>query len=218
MPRVEAVIFDVDGTLVDTSNWIMSAYEHALSHHKLPARSREEIASQVGKRLEDCYAFLAPGAEHEALIDVHRAFQTDNIGLIKPFEHCNDILEELHGLGKKLALFISRRRVLPSLEQAGIDVKLFDEVIDAIMVERGKPDPEGIELILGKLGLAAGSAVMVSDAAVDIIAGKAANGASTIGITHGFGTRIELESAQADYILGSLDALPAKIAAVERKA
>ncbi|CAN5651721.1 pyrophosphatase PpaX [soil metagenome] len=215
MSKIKAVIFDFDGTLVDTNEWVLSTYEHTLSHHGLKARSRAEIASQVGKRLEECYAFLAPGMVNDSLLNVHRAFQKQNAHLMKLFGHCNEVLGEL-SIKYKLALFTSRWNVALSLEAVGIDTKLFSVIVDADMVEKGKPDPEGIYKILDELGLKPTSAVMVGDAGVDIIAAKAAGLAATVGIIHGFGTREELEQVGTDYIIDSLDKLPAVIKTIEQ--
>ncbi len=214
--RVEAVIFDVDGTLVDTSEYISQAYEHTLRQHNLPPRTRAEIASQVGKKLEDCYAFLAPGAEQQALIAAHRAFQAENLQLIQPFDFCNNVLEQLISEGTNVALFSGRKNIVPSLETAGIDTGLFTAIVDGSHVEKGKPDPEGVYMVLGKLGVKAAHAVMVGDAAVDILAGRNAGLGATIGVTHGFGTLEELESSEPDYILSSLVDLPATINKIEQ--
>ncbi len=216
MQRVEAVIFDVDGTLVDTSEYISQAYEDTLARHGLPPRSRAEIASQVGKMLDACYAFLAPEGDIETLRMSHRTFQKENLHLVRPFEKCSEVLKEVSGNDRRLALFTSRINVLPSLEITGIDTELFEVVVDASMVEHGKPDPEGIYMILGELGLKACQAVVVGDAGVDIEAGKRAEVAATIGLTHGFGTRAELEEVEADYILDSLADLPQTIATIEQ--
>jgi len=204
MPNLEAVIFDVDGTLVDTSDYITHAYQHALEQHGLPYRTREEIASQIGKKLEDCYAFLAPGAQHELLIATHRAFQAENISLVKPFNYTEQLLEGLSSRGIHKALFTSRKNVGPSLEVAGVNPEEFDIIIDGAMVTKGKPDPEGLYTILNYLDKRASSVMMVGDAAVDILAGKNAGVATTVGVTHGFGTREELESAIPDHIIDSL--------------
>ena len=215
MSKIEAVVFDVDGTLVDTSEFIVQAHEYALKHHNLSVRTREEIMSQVGKKLEDCYAFLAPGEDIERLMETHRGFQAENLSLVRPFEHAADILAHLRGQDIRLALFTSRKSVEPSLEISGVDPKLFEVILDANGVEKGKPDPEGLLSIMGKLGVTASSVVMVGDAAVDIQAGKNANVAATVGLTHGFGTQKELESAGADYILDSLESLPRLINEIE---
>lgn len=209
--KIRAVIFDVDGTLVDTSDFIFEAYEHALAKHASP-RTRKDIASQIGKRLEDCYAFLAPDDDHEQLMETHRIFQEENIGLVKAFEFCEAMLKTLQSQGLRLALYTSRtKHVEASLETAGIDPNLFEVILNGAMVSKGKPDPEGVHVILEKLELKPKEAVMVGDAAVDILLGKNAGLAQTIGITHGFGTREEIESAKPDVIIDSLQALPSAI-------
>ncbi len=208
MSKLEAAILDVDGTIVDTSEFIIGAHEYALAHHGLPARTREEIAAQVGKRLAEGYAFLAPGEEAEKLIEVHREFQADNMHLIRPYEHANSVLQAIHTAGTRLALYTSRRAISPSLQVAGIDETLLDVIVDGTMYEKGKPDPEGLFLALGALSVRPDQAVMVGDAAVDIAAGKAAGVRATIAISHGFGTLEELQTAEPDYLIHSLDVLP----------
>jgi HAD superfamily hydrolase (TIGR01549 family) len=209
MPQIEAAILDIDGTIIDTSDFILEAYEHTLAHHDLPARTREEIASQIGKKIEDCYAFLAPGQEAEKLIAVHHAFQNSNISLVKPYKHADVVLKRLVESGMKLGLYTGRREnVVASLDASGIESSIFSVIIDAKMYNKGKPDPEGLYMALDKLGVASDAAAMIGDAALDIEAGKAANVGITIGITHGFGSREELEASQADYLIDSLDQLP----------
>lgn len=217
MGSVEAVVFDLDGTLVDTSEFISQAYEHALELHGHPRRSREEIASQVGRKLEECYAFLAPDANLGLLIDAHRRFQAANTFLIQPFTYASTLLEIIHAQGRKLALFTSRKNILPSLKITGINTGLFDLIVDGSMVEKGKPDPEGIERILGELTLHSSQVIMVGDAAVDIEAGKQAQLRATVGITHGFGTFQELTAAHPSYIIDSLTTLPALITRIENE-
>lgn len=207
MSKIKAVIFDVDGTLVDTSDFIFEAYEHSLAKHATP-RNRRDIASQIGKKLEDCYAFLAPNGDHERLIETHRIFQEENIGLVKAFEYCVAILRTLQSQGLRLALYTSRtKHVEESLETVGIDPNLFEVILNGAMVKKGKPDPEGVEIILEKMQLQPGEVAMVGDAAVDILLGKNAGLAQTVGITHGFGTRGELEAAKPDGIIDSLQEL-----------
>lgn len=216
MTQIKAVIFDFDGTLVDTGEWVLRSYEHTLAYNNLPARSRQEIASHVGKRLEECYALLAPGTDISSLLDTHRAFQKNNLHLVKLFSHSSEVLSEL-AAKHQLALFTSRWNVVPTLEALGININLFGAIVDAEMVEKGKPDPEGIYTILKTLDVLPSEAVMVGDAGVDIIAAKSAGLAATVGITHGFGTRQELEHVKTDYIIDSLDKLTDVINAIGKQ-
>lgn len=213
MSKIKAVIFDVDGTLVDTSEFIFQAYEHSLKKHGHKS-NRVKIASQIGKKLEDCYAFLAPDGDHLQLIDTHRIFQEENVALVKAFEYCDAMLETLRDQGLRLALYTSRaNHVEASLRFAGLDPKIFEVILEGSMVSKGKPDPEGVELILAKMKLEPKEVAMVGDAGVDILLGKNAGLAKTVGITHGFGAREELKNAKPDYIIDSLQELPVAIGA-----
>jgi len=217
MKSIEAIVFDVDGTIVDTSEFIYQAYEHSLVVNGMPSRERSDIASQVGKKLEDCYAFLAPDADFAVMATAHRIFQSDNQHLIQPFIYADVVLENLHNQGRHLALWSSRINIVPSLESAGINTERISVIIDGAMVERPKPHPEGLYMVIGQLGLQPSQVVMVGDAAVDIEAGKEAKTRATIGITHGFGTREELETAGPDVIIDALYELQAVIEKLEER-
>jgi phosphoglycolate phosphatase-like HAD superfamily hydrolase len=215
MAKIEAVVFDIDGTLLDTREFISQAYEHVLEDHGMPARTREEIASQIGKKLHDCYAFLAPNGNHEQMAIDHHNFQEANLALVRAFDYVEEVMENLKQKGIKTALWTGRKgNVIASLEQAQVEPDAFDCIVDADMYNEGKPSSEGLFIVLGKLGVEADKTVMVGDAGVDIEAGHNAGVASTIGITHGFGTREELEAAKADYILDSLETLPEVIGSI----
>lgn len=209
MSKIEAVVFDIDGTLLDTREFISQAYEYVLNHHGMPRRTREEIASQIGKKLDECYAFLAPDGDHSKMMEDHHNFQEANLALVTAFDHVETILEALKDKGIKTALWTGRKgNVIASLEHAQVEPDAFDCIVDASMYKESKPSPEGLFVTLGKVGVEASRAVMIGDAGVDIEAGHRAGVASTIGITHGFGTRQELEQARAEHIIDSLEAIP----------
>ena len=82
--NLKAVLFDVDGTLLDTHEYIYQAFEHSLNkHHKL--LTRKEIKKIMGKPLEECYKILTELDDVTELADSHREFQTVNYHLSKPF-------------------------------------------------------------------------------------------------------------------------------------
>lgn len=206
--KLKAAVFDVDGMLLDTREFIFQAYEHTLAKHGLPAREREVIAQQVGRSLADCYAALAPNGDITLLSATHHEFQGERLHLIESYPGLNEMLEELHKAGLKMGVFSSRKgNLVPSLNNAGI-VDYFDVVVQGDEVINAKPHPEGLLKVLDHLGVQPDEAVMLGDAAVDIEAGKAAKVAMTVGITHGFGTRDELEKAKPDHIVSSLAEIP----------
>lgn len=199
------VVFDIDGTLLDTREYIIQGFEHTLRTHGLPPRPRAEIASHIGKRLDECYDCLAPGAPFTRLKAVHDAFQEENLALVCQFEAATETLATLREAGHKLALWTGRAHgVRETLDVAAVDTGLFELIVDPLAVPEGKPHPAGLQHIMTAVGAAPHDVVMVGDAAVDIIAGKRAGVGLTVGLTHGFGTRDDLERAGADHIVGTL--------------
>jgi len=210
-PNLEAVVFDVDGMLLDTREFIFQAYEDTLQRfgHQVP--SRADISKEIGRSLQDCYLAFAPNGDIEALCVAHDTFQNtpEKIGLITAYPGVPEMLQILKDNGMKLAVFSSRKLTLvSSLQQAGI-AEYFEVIVQGDEVTHHKPHPEGLFKALGGLEVQPNHAAMIGDAAVDILAGKAAKVAMTIGITHGFGTRDELVTAKPDHIVaGVAEILP----------
>lgn len=118
------------------------------------------------------------------------------------------MLADLHRRNILIGLYSSRGKVTlrPSLEHAGV-LRNFNVVIDGGYVKNHKPHPEGVLKVLELLNVTPGDSVIIGDTTADILAGKAAGCALTIGITHGLGTRESLERAGADHVVDSLHEL-----------
>lgn len=203
---IKAVVFDLDGTLIDTSEYIIQAFEHVLGRYGLSGVDREMIRSRIGKSLEDDYRLLAPAGQHERAMKAHHAFQDENLALIKGFDGVRKVLNGLREADTKTALLTNRgRNIAESLGCAGLNTDLFDCIVDFSMIKNPKPDPEGLHLIADRLEVKTKNLVMVGDSATDIEAGKNAGTAYVFGVTHGIGTREQLEAAGADYVLDSFE-------------
>lgn len=203
--NTQAVIFDVDGTLLDTRDFITDAFKHALAAQGHPTHDlRERLAAVGGMPLEDCYVALAPDGDIVALIDSHREFQYRGFDLILAYDGLNELLDTLRGRGVLVGACSSRGKNLkPSLEHLSV-LHHFDMVVDATDVSKHKPHPEGLLKILHTFEIEPAHAAMIGDSPQDILAGKAANVGMTIAITHGFGTRETLSAARPDHIVDSL--------------
>lgn len=218
MSMIRAVVFDIDGTLIDTREFILPAYEYSLAKNGYAVPEREVIASLVGKRIQDIYAFLAPGCDVDTLVADHAVFQAEHAGSVHAFDHVNVMIDELKHRGLKIALWTGRAKyVVPTLQAAGIESAAFDCLVDGSMVQKSKPDPEGLLMALAAINEPPEAAIMIGDAGYDIEAGRRCGVAGTIGLTHGFGTRAELEAAQADHIIDSLMEIPAILDTIEDK-
>jgi pyrophosphatase PpaX len=208
MSKIKAAVFDVDGMLLDSREYIYSAFEATLVKHGYPKPTRPQIAKTGGRSLADGYRAFAPEDDLPALMQSHRAFQENRRHLIKPYDGLHEMLKSLSDAGLLLAVLSSRYgNLVPSLKAASID-KYFDVIVHGEAVERHKPHPEGLIKALKELGVKPTESAMLGDTDVDILTGKAANVAITVGITHGFHTRKVLNKAKPDYIVDSLSEIP----------
>ena len=193
-PPITTVLIDVDGTLLDTREFILRAFEHSIARHGLAYPGRAHMAAQVGLPLEEIYAAIHPDFE-PALVESHRSFQEENQHLAVAFPGTAETLARLRERGLQLAAVTSRSRrtSVRSLEVSGL-IELFDAIVSAEDAAALKPDPAPLRHALAVLGADSTGAVMVGDTAADILAGRAL-GIRTVGVTYGFGGRSVLEHA-----------------------
>jgi len=201
--EVEAVLFDVDGTLLDAREFIFQAYEHTLASHRYQPPERELIASLVGRPFEDCYRILAPGGDIAALIRDHRDFQVQHLHLAQPFPGARETLRRLKEARVKLAAVTTRSKLTSSrtLQLAGLTDYL-DLLISGEDVEKVKPHPEPLLRALDHFKVSPQHACMVGDTAADILAGRNA-GVKTVGVTYGFAGE-GIRANQPDYVIDYL--------------
>lgn len=206
LDRSNAVLFDIDGTLLDTFDYIYGSFEHTFDVHGIARLSREEISQLMGRTLEDVYATMAPGHDAIALAETHRKFQEQNVTLAKLFPDTAKVLDALKQRGFKLAAITTRsnRTSVLSLEQNGIAGYL-DVVVSLEDVVRHKPDPEPVFKALHELNVVPLDAIMVGDTSADIMAGKNA-GTKTVAALYGFGGE-RLRLLNPDYAIVELKEL-----------
>lgn len=211
MSRVECAVFDVDGTILNTFEHIVQAFEVVLPHHGAPA-NRESIRKVIGKKLIDCYKALVPDGNHEAMAKLHHETQQtpEMYDLILAYDGLREAREELAEEGIASAIQTNRSRLSIDLIFNHLQISgLFYPLITPEDVSEGKPDPEGINIIAARLGITTAQMVMVGDTHIDVETARKAHMAGIIGITHGFGTREELHGA--DVLIDSLAELPEAI-------
>lgn len=212
MSQFQAIIFDVDGTLLDTREFIFQAFEHTLQTHNHTHITRAEIAALIGKGLHEAYEALVPEGDVPKLALAHVAFQSENMQLITGYEALQKMLDDLQRQGLQIGAWSSREENLAaSLRLAGI-LDYFSVIIGGGHVRRFKPDPEGLHIALERLTVSPEHAIMVGDAVHDINAGRAAHVGMTIAITHGFGAHHDLESVHPTHIVHRLSDIPPLIA------
>lgn len=207
---VDALLFDLDGTLVNTIPLIFACYHHTLSVH-LPGfePAREVIVGNLGRSLDDIlhdYA-VAGGAAHPGtlsreMLHTYRAFQRANLDrLIQPYDGIRDALAALHARGLGLGLVTSKVEWAARLsyERYGLG-EFLSVLVFHDDTPRHKPDPEPLLYAASKGGMTPSRTAYVGDSIQDVAAGRAA-GMKTVGVLWGPSTREALEQAGADAIV-----------------
>lgn len=204
--QLTALLLDVDGTLLDTREFIFRAYEAALAGLGLPVPTRAVLARAVGLPLHTIYADFA-GTRVEEAVELHRSFQEQHLDLARPFPGAADALAAIAGHGIRMAAVTSRSRrtSVRSLELAALDTYL-EAVVSAEDASALKPDPAPIRMALDLLGANAENAAMAGDTRHDIEPGRAL-GMLTIGVTYGFHGD-DILAAEPDVVIRSIDELP----------
>lgn len=202
-----AVLFDLDGTLVDTIPLIFACYAHTLAVH-LPGYDpgRRTIVGNLGRSLDDIlfdYAKAAGAADPASLsrtmLGTYRSFQRANLErMIRPYDGVRETLAGLRARGLTLGVVTSKVEwaARECYEHYGLGEFLSVHVFHDDTA-RHKPDPEPLLLAASKGGLDVARTAYVGDSVHDMMAGKAA-GMRAIGALWGPSGREELERAGAD--------------------
>jgi pyrophosphatase PpaX len=184
-PMLDAILFDLDGTLLDTDAYISGAFDASLRAAGAGPLDPVAYRRVIGQPLASCYAQLAPGFDTAALCEHHRTWQTQHLDLVHPMPGAADLLTALRARNLRLAVVTTRskRSSIASLERSGL-LGFLDVVVSGEDVTRHKPDPEPLRLALSRLGVDPDRAVMVGDTPADVDAGRAA-GVATVGVDFG---------------------------------
>lgn len=211
------VIFDLDGTLLDTYELIRESFIHVFQTH-MPnyPYTEEEIQSFFGPVLEDSFATLTKDQnEILKMVDTYRHFNIENHDkFLKTFSGAKEVIERLKQEGYKLAIYSNKRRdaIFRGLDLVGL-TPYFEFVVSSDDVKNVKPHPEGVLQILSFFK--SNNAIMVGDTTYDIKAAKAAN-ILAMGVTWSFYTKEVLLESGADKIADSFEDVYRKIIEVNR--
>lgn len=178
-----AVVFDLDGTLVDSMPLVLRAYAYALAPYR-PEMGDAEILALLGGPPERFFTDVLGEAQAAAALARLEAFGAANWQLIESFAGMAETIAEL-GRHAAVGLWTGRDRVSTEwlLRTHGI-AGLVRAGVCGDDLPSHKPDPAGLREVLRQLGVAPAEAVFAGDADVDILAGTAA-GVRTILIEHG---------------------------------
>jgi pyrophosphatase PpaX len=183
--RFPVVLFDLDGTVIDSGAIILASMRHAAETVVGGEWEDAELMKAVGgPGLEAQMVALDPGRVDE-LVRVYRAH---NEPLHETLECCagmDEVLASLKDRGHRLGIVTAKRRHTVDLAFARLPIEhLFETVVGGDETERHKPDPAPLQLALERLGAAPQEAAYVGDSPFDMQAAKAA-GLFAIGVSWG---------------------------------
>ncbi len=199
----KGIIFDLDGTLLDTLEDLAEAANNTLEFYGFPAHPVDAYRFFVGEGLKTLLQRIVPGNDRseEQLQEYMNKFteiyaQTWN-KKTTVYEGIPEMLIDLTAAGLPLAVLSNKPHAFTELcVETFFPDKPFLHVFGQRDTIAKKPDPAGALDIAGRLGVAAGDILFVGDTATDIQTGNSA-GMKTIGVEWGFRTRTELEENNA---------------------
>ncbi|UEJ83770.1 HAD-IA family hydrolase [Brachybacterium halotolerans subsp. kimchii] len=187
------VLFDLDGTLVDTVGLIVDSYAHVFERFGITGIEEAEVRSWIGLALEETFEALDP-VRAPAMAEAYRAF---NVGhhdeRIAPYPGADAHVGTLLDAGADVGVVTSKGSELARRGLTATSMPALDVVIGKEHTLAHKPDPAPLRHALEVLGARAEDAVYVGDAATDLQAAHAA-GMAAVGVTWGAGTRPALEA------------------------
>jgi len=212
MPHFPVVLFDLDGTVIDSGGIILASMRHATRAVLGREYTDEELMRAVGGPGLEAQMQAFDSERVDELVTVYRAH---NEPLHEELVCCagmKDALERLHAEGRRLAIVTAKRRSTVELAFAHVPLgHLFEVIVGGDETERHKPDPEPLLLAAERLGARPEEAVYIGDSPFDVRAAKAA-GMASVAVTWGrIHDRSRLEREHPDAIVDTAEQLLAAV-------
>lgn len=199
------VIFDLDGTLLDTIGDLAAAANYVCHRNGWPEHTVEEIMGMVGHGIPNLVKQFSPEDVRSPLILINTTAQfsqyygAHNMELTKPYAGMPELVERLKDAGVKLAVCSNKADKFSKVIVEHYFPGVFDLVRGGLSGVPVKPDPTAVLTLMEELWADPASTIMVGDSSVDIRTGHNA-GLKSCGVTWGFRDRASLMEAGADFL------------------
>lgn len=204
MYRYQYVLFDLDGTLIDTNNLILTSFMYTLEKFYPGKYTREDLIPHMGKPLYDQMELFGPERSEE-LVQVYREHnERVHDELVEEFPNVLDTIEQLAKMEIKMGIVTTKQR-----KTAEMGLRLFglDKYMDAFIsyqdTENHKPHPEPVHKAMQALGADPARTLMVGDSQYDIQAGQNA-GIASAGVAWSMKGASFLSSFNPTYLLNDM--------------
>lgn len=172
-----AAVFDFDFTLGDSAGGIVASVNYALGKMGYEEAQEEAIRRTIGLSLARTLEVLTGNREDGAVFEAYFVEKADEVMVAETtlYAGVKEMLADLHGQGIKLAIVTTKyNRRIRSILKANHIEHLIDEVIGGDDVKNPKPDPEGMKLLLERLGMRPEEILYIGDSLVDARTAEAA--------------------------------------------
>ena len=213
MPGIKAVLFDLDGKLIDTHDIILASMRHTVGHYVSTDIPEDVLMHGVGTPLWNQMLHFAGGPGNEQQADEMTAFYRQHNDAIhdqeaKEFPGISAMVEVLEGKGLRMGIVTGKRHALAvrGLQLFGLD-RFMEFVIGSDDIASHKPEPGPVLAGCDRMGLTPQECVYVGDSPYDIASGNAA-GCTTVAVTWGMFPLQELLDQHPDFVVDN----PAQLA------
>ncbi|MBQ9859448.1 MAG: HAD family hydrolase [Clostridia bacterium] len=205
MAKAKAVVFDMDGTILDTLGDLVASVNYALAQHGFPTHTAKEIRSYLGNGpanliMQSCPAGTAKETVAAVLATYLPYYAVHSRDTTGPYAGVAEMLSQLKAAGVAMAVVSNKQECdVEALRQ----VYFADTVSLAVGGSEGrplKPDPTGVFIALERLGVAKEDAWFVGDSEVDVVTAKNA-GMRCVAVSWGFRDAPDLQAAGAEIIV-----------------
>jgi pyrophosphatase PpaX len=199
--EITTLLFDLDGTLINTNELIIASFSHTLEHYYPGQYTREDILPFMGPTLEETFGSINPDRMDEMIARYRQHNWEHHDLLVTQFDGVYETIESLAQSNYRLGVVTTKRRDVAErgLKLTNLD-KFFEVVVTLEDAAKTKPDPEPILKALSRFNAEATEAMMIGDNYHDIMGGRNA-GTLTAGVAWSLKGREVLQSYKPDYML-----------------
>lgn len=206
---IKGVVFDFDGTLIDSMKMIFEALNEALNKRKLPKISLDLLGRMAGRPISDIL-----NVETTVPEPIIKAIEKDVFNAYSEFcrtscqllPNVESTLKALRSKGVKLGLLTTTPRKPLKIVVRQLAIGKYFDIMLAKDEAKNKPDPNGLKQIITEFGIGTDECLYVGDSPIDVLTGKAA-GVRTIAITTGVTTMEQLKEKTPDDIITDVEQL-----------
>lgn len=205
--NIRTILFDLDGTLIDTNELIIASFMHTLEVHADKSYDRNQILNFIGPPLKDSFRLVNPDKIEEMVATYREHNLKHHDDYVSVYPTVVETMQALKDKGYKLGIVTTKMRktVNMGLHLTGLD-GLFETVVTLDDVTHAKPHPEPIITAMNTLEAEPATTLMVGDNYHDIEAGQNA-GTYTAGVAWSIKGRETLDALNPDLMLEEMSDL-----------